>query len=79
VSAVENNLNFKSFFVEKIKNINFSVYSMSIYKEENYKKKKKIINDVLEAKHRKNKISLDYRRLNRYDIMKVGVISKLIF
>jgi hypothetical protein len=24
-------------------------------------------------------VSLDYRRLNRYDIMKVGEVSKLIF
>ncbi|XP_025201180.1 KRAB-A domain-containing protein 2-like [Melanaphis sacchari] len=49
---------------------------MAIANEENYKK---IINEVLEAKHRKNKTSLDYRRLNRYDIIKVGEINKLIF
>jgi len=33
---------------------------------------------LVEAKHRKNKTLLDYRRLNRY-IMKVGELNKLIF
>lgn len=76
MSEVENNINFKNVFDEKIKNINLSVNSMAIANEENYKK---IINEVLEAKHRKNKTSLDYRRLNRYDIIKVGEVNKLIF
>jgi len=62
MSEVENNINFKNVFDEKIKNINLSVNSMAIANEENYKK---IINGVLEAKHRKNKTTLDYRRLNR--------------
>lgn len=76
MSEVKNNINFKNVFDEKIKNINLSVNSMAIANEENYKK---IINEVLEAKHRKNKTSLDYRRLNRYDIIKVGEVNKLIF
>ncbi|KAF0750584.1 Uncharacterized protein FWK35_00021773, partial [Aphis craccivora] len=67
MSEVENNFNFKSSFDEKIKNINVSANSMAIVDEENYKK---LINEVLEAKSRKNKTSLDYRRLNRYDIIK---------
>ncbi|KAF0695326.1 KRAB-A domain-containing protein 2-like, partial [Aphis craccivora] len=49
---------------------------MAIVNEETYKK---LINKVLEAKSQKNKTSLDYRRLNRYDIIKVGEVNKLIF
>jgi hypothetical protein len=76
MSVIKNNINFKNLFDEKIKKINFSVNSMAIANEENYEK---IINGVLEAKHRKNKTSLDYRRLNRYDIIKVVEVNKLIF
>lgn len=76
MSEVENNFNFKSSFDEKIKNINVRANSMAIVDEENYKK---LINEVLEAKSRKNKTSLDCRRLNRYDIIKVGEVNKLIF
>jgi len=73
----ENNLKFKSSFGEKIKNINLSANSMAIVDAENYEK---LTNElVLEAKSRKNKTSLDYRRLNRYDIIKVGEVNKLIF
>lgn len=66
---------FKHLFDEKIKGLNLKVNSFCIANEENYKK---LINEVIDAKNRTNKKPVDYRRLKRYDILKVSGLLKLI-
>ncbi|KAK9737025.1 hypothetical protein QE152_g11099 [Popillia japonica] len=52
----------------------FKVNSCSITNEENYEQ---IVKEVMGAKNKTKKTSLDYRRLKRYDILTAGTITKL--
>lgn len=66
---------FKDVFQNKISELRFKVNSCSITNEENYEQ---IVKEVMAAKNKTKKTSLDYRRLKRYDILTVGTITKLI-
>lgn len=67
--------NFKETFEQKVNELKVCINSFGIKDEQAYSN---IIKEVLEAKSRQVKTSTDYRRLKRYDVLKVGDISKLI-
>uniref|UniRef100_A0A1Y1K3Q1 Integrase zinc-binding domain-containing protein n=1 Tax=Photinus pyralis TaxID=7054 RepID=A0A1Y1K3Q1_PHOPY len=66
---------FKEKFERKLSEQIFKENSVSITSVDNYAQ---LINEVMEAKAKQKKTSLDHRRLKRYDILTVGTATKLI-
>lgn len=66
---------FKNLYDEQVKRLDLKVNSFSISDITQYEK---IISEVFDAQNRANKKPLDYRRLKRYDVLKVSDELKLI-
>lgn len=66
----------RDLFEKKLSEIQINMNSSLIKNQEHYDL---IINEVYEAKHRNKKTFSDYRRLKRFDILKVGDTTKLIY